>query len=110
MKKVLFFLFIVIFNSVPIFAQWQMFSDKEDTYIYNTATGEVYIRFRKKGKNYEDVFIKMPQGVVLKENQESVLYPQDTSKTKNNSLETLRLESIKKTQEMLKNSINSAIE
>lgn len=108
MKKILFYLFIVVFNFVPIFAQWQMFSDKEDTYIYNTATGEVYIRFRKKGKNYEDIFIKMPQGVVLKENQESVLYP-DT-KTKNNSLETLRLESIKKTQEILKNSINSTIE
>lgn len=110
MKKISLFLFIVVFSSVPIFGQWQMFGDKEDTYIYNTITGEIYVRFKKKGKNYEDVFVKMPQGIVLKkEVQGSILSPQDT-KTQDASLETLRLQSIKKAQEMLKNSINSVTE
>lgn len=42
---------------------WVMFSDGRDTYIYNQKSGEVYVRFHKGGANYEDVFIKMPQGV-----------------------------------------------
>lgn len=109
MRKISLFLFIIVFSSVPIFGQWQMFSDKEDTYIYNTVTGEIYVRFKKKGKNYEDVFVKMPQGIVLKETQGSVSPPQDT-KIQDTSLETLRLQSIKKTQEMFKNSINSVTE
>lgn len=42
---------------------WVMFSDSTDTYIYNQITGEIYVRFRKGGRNYEDLFVKMPQGV-----------------------------------------------
>ncbi|RAX54870.1 hypothetical protein CCY99_01615 [Helicobacter sp. 16-1353] len=49
-----------------LFGAWVMFSDGEDTYIYNNTNGDIYIRYRKNGKNYEDVFVKMPSGVIPK--------------------------------------------
>lgn len=51
-----------------LFAKWSMFSDGKDTYIYNDTTGDIYIRYKKGGKNYEDIFIKMPSGVIPKSN------------------------------------------
>ncbi|WP_147289259.1 hypothetical protein [Helicobacter sp. MIT 99-5507] len=45
-----------------------MFYDGEDTYIYNNVSGDIYIRHKKGGKNYEDVFIKMPSGVIPNNN------------------------------------------
>lgn len=48
----------VLLNAQP----WVMFSDGEDTYLYDQASGNVYIRIKKGGKNYEDTFVKM--GVV----------------------------------------------
>ena len=44
-------------------ADWQMFADKDNTYLYNTLTGEVYIKHSMGGENYEDVFVKMPKGI-----------------------------------------------
>ncbi len=38
---------------------WVMFSDMDDTYLYDQASGQVYIRIKKGGKNYEDTFVKM---------------------------------------------------
>ncbi|PAF41521.1 hypothetical protein [Helicobacter sp. 11S02596-1] len=61
MKKIFCWFFCLL---SPLLADWQMFSDKTDTYIYNTLTGEIYIRYKKNGKNYEDVFVKMPKGVI----------------------------------------------
>ncbi|MGP1449860.1 MAG: hypothetical protein ACTTJS_01875 [Wolinella sp.] len=56
-------IFAILFFSSALFANpWVMFSDGRDTYIYNQKSGDIYVRFRKGGKNYEDVFVKMPQG------------------------------------------------
>ncbi len=52
----------LFFMSVSAFAAWQMFSDQRDTYIYNTNTGEIYIRVDMGQENYKDKFIKMPIG------------------------------------------------
>ena len=57
------FILLIIFSD--LFSSWVMFSDGVDTYIYNNVSGDIYIRHRKDGKNYEDTFIKMPSGVVL---------------------------------------------
>lgn len=56
-------LFLLIFNIAN--AAWVMFNDGKDTYIYNNVSGDIYVRYNKGGKNYEDVFVKMPSGVVL---------------------------------------------
>lgn len=45
-----------------------MFSDGDDTYIYNNVSGDIYIRYKNGGKNYEDNFIKMPSGIRPDEN------------------------------------------
>lgn len=47
--------FFSILNAQP----WVMFNDLDDTYLYDQATGQVYIRVKKGGKNYEDTFVKM---------------------------------------------------
>ncbi|MCM1223613.1 MAG: hypothetical protein NC548_55110 [Lachnospiraceae bacterium] len=44
-----------VLNAQP----WVMFSDMDDTYLYDQASGQVYIRIKKGGKNYEDTFVKM---------------------------------------------------
>ena len=49
---------------VNLFSAWIMFSDGDDTYIYNNVSGDVYIRYKNGGKNYEDNFIKMPSGII----------------------------------------------
>lgn len=45
------------------FGEWQMFADKQETYLYNTTTGEVYVKHKRGKENYNDVFVKMPKGV-----------------------------------------------
>lgn len=87
-----------------LFAQWQMFADKQDTYLYNTQTGEVYVKHKRGGENYKDVFIKMPKGIASIEELGSELSPSNASK---NSQKDLQLESIKKAQEMLQKSIDT---
>ena len=49
------FVCVGIVNAQP----WVMFSDMDDTYLYDQASGQVYIRVKKGGKNYEDTFVKM---------------------------------------------------
>lgn len=79
MKLILFF---IIFCSY-INAAWVMFNDGEDTYIYNNTNGDIYIRHKKGGKNYEDIFVKMPSGVIPNNidkkdvNNEKNILPQD---------------------------------
>lgn len=57
-------LFVLLIFYVNLFSSWIMFSDGNDTYIYNNVSGDIYIRYKKGGKNYEDNFIKMPSGII----------------------------------------------
>ncbi len=68
-------------------ADWQMFADKDNTYLYNTLTGEVYIKHSMGGQNYEDVFVKMPKGISSPTN----LPPKKNTK-KQDDIPTLPLE------------------
>lgn len=99
MKKI-FFLFLFLLS--PLFSQWQMFSDKSDTYLYNTLTGEVYIRYKKNGKNYEDVFVKMPKGVIPKN---SDFEPEISSTMSGAEKKDSKMEAIKKAQDIMNQSI-----
>ena len=54
---------ICIFVS-NLFGAWVMFNDGTDTYIYNNLNGDIFVRHRGNGENYEDRFIKMPAGVI----------------------------------------------
>lgn len=118
-------LFMTLF-ATPAFAEWQMFSDGVDTYLFNTQSGDVYVRFRKGGKNYEDVFVKMPAGVrptnqnkakqpaknAPQNPQQSTQNPPKTPtspQTPNNEItQAQKLEAIKKSQEILNKSIDSS--
>ena len=87
---------------------WVMFSDGEDTYIYSTNTGEIYIRHHLGKKNYEDVFIKMPRGMQPNElkGSQSAIYTPTTPKVDDGRVKNMQLDALKKSQEML----NAAIE
>jgi len=41
----------------------------------------VYIRYKRGGKNYRDLFVKMPAGVMPKSNQAQNIMPQTTQTT-----------------------------
>lgn len=90
----------------PLFADWVMFADKNDTYLYNNQTGEIYIRYKKGGKNYKDVFVKMPHGLQPQELQAPTKTPK-TSKS-NDIGQDLRLESLKKSKDLLDEAIDGA--
>ncbi len=94
-----------------LFASWQMFSDGKDTYLYNTQSGDVYIRYKRGGKNFEDMFVKMPAGVVpsASANAQSALSP-TLSSTPESSQEKLlkqQQEALQKSQDLLRSSIDS---
>ena len=101
MKKILKIALLCVCVS-PLFAEWVMFADKSDTYLYNNQTGEVYIRYKKGGKNYNDVFVKMPHGLQPQELQGSK--PQNIEK----KAQDIRLEGLKKSQELLNEAIEGA--
>lgn len=73
-----------------LFANWQMFSDGVDTYIFNETTGEIYVRYQRGEENYKDYFVKMPVGVLPsqlepKNSKEGILemaQPQNSSSEK----------------------------
>ena len=53
-------IFCILLMAGSLYAQpWVMFNDMDDTYLYAQASGQVYIRVKKGGKNYEDTFVKM---------------------------------------------------
>lgn len=56
-------LFLCLFVGI-MWAEWVMFSDSTDTYLYNNQTGEIYIRHKQGGVNYKDIFVRMPNGVI----------------------------------------------
>lgn len=92
-------IFTFIIFAPIIFAQpWVMFSDMDDTYLYDQASGQVYIRVKKGGKNYEDSFVKM--GVIRKDSTKPITQtktPQVKAEDKNEQQELL-----KKAQELQK--------
>ena len=53
-------IFCILLMAGSLYAQpWVMFNDMDDTYLYDQASGQVYIRVKKGGKNYEDTFVKL---------------------------------------------------
>jgi len=48
-----------------------MFNDGVDTYIYNQATGEIYVRYQRGQANYKDYFVKMPVGILPSQLEDS---------------------------------------
>lgn len=108
---------VVLLGISPALADWQMFSDGVDTYLFNTQNGDVYVRFRKGGKNYEDVFVKMPAGVRPQSKSTKQPSPQPKSpstqqnpaQNQNNEItQAQRLEAIKKSQEIMSKSLDSS--
>lgn len=102
---------VVLLGISPALADWQMFSDGVDTYLFNTQNGDVYVRFRKGGKNYEDVFVKMPAGVrpQSKSTKQPSPQPKSTTQNPNNEItQAQRLEAIKKSQEIMSKSLDSS--
>lgn len=112
-----------------LLASWQMFSDGSDTYLYNTQSGDVYIRYKRGGKNFEDMFVKMPAGVVpnapsaksRKDSLDSALSTAPTPtaapttsttpaapESSHDKLLKQQQEALQKSQELLRNSIDSA--
>ncbi len=93
--------FILLLSTTPLLANWEMFSDDEDTYIYNKNSGEIYVRHRKGGLNYDDSFVKMPIGKLPTQIDSSrdvdsleLASPTNTKKqTSSKSNEELKLES-----------------
>lgn len=88
MKNLLIIFFtITLLNAQP----WVMFNDLDDTYLYDQASGQVYIRIKKGGKNYEDTFVKM--GII--DNHNSIKSPQQPTQNTTKEQEEL----LKKAQE-----------
>lgn len=64
MNKFLAILTAILAFQSNVFGAWVMFNDGTDTYIYNNLNGDIFVRHRGDGENYEDRFIKMPAGVI----------------------------------------------
>lgn len=96
-------LMLLFVASAGFCGDWVMFSDGKDTYIYNTQSGEIYIRFKKGGANYEDIFVKMPIGKqpneVSKKTQSSTSQLQDSKNTE--AIRKMQLDALQKSQEIL---------
>ncbi|MCE3036403.1 hypothetical protein LW135_00960 [Helicobacter sp. faydin-H20] len=93
----------LIFCFAAAFCEWHMFADKEETYLYNTTTGEVYVKHKKGGKNYQDVFVKMPKGLLKLEEEIPVQKQGGEQKIS----KEMQLESIKKAQELMQKSFDT---
>lgn len=93
------------------FAEWVMFSDGIDTYIYNNQSGEIFVRHHLGKQNYEDVFVKMPRGAFPNE-LKPAQSPQNASgqtgqapAPTDENLEQRKLDALKKSQEVLNNAL-----
>ena len=96
---------LVLFLGI-VWGEWIMFADKRDTYLYNNQTGEVYIRYKKGDKNYEDVFVKMPHGISPEEIKSTPKIP--SSNPNKNDQEDLKIKKMKKTQELMNDALKGA--
>lgn len=88
-----------------IHAAWVMFSDKDDTYIYNNVSGDIYVRFKKGGANYEDVFVKMPSGVVPKKRDSGDFVESKSEKKPQENTQELLLDKIQNIQQSTLNRV-----
>lgn len=98
-----------LFLPIISFSQpWVMFSDMDDTYLYDQASGQVYIRKKNGGENYEDTFVKM--GVIDNTKSNNKPSTSQTQKQINNEENDKKeqQELIKKAQE-LQRSIQGSI-
>lgn len=101
-----------------LFGAWVMFNDGEDTYIYNNLNGDIFIRHRSGGENYEDKFIKMPAGVIPKELQKNNDKNNDSANKTHlnsyNNTQNIPKEQVdaleKRFQELESNLLNKALE
>lgn len=91
-----------------LFGAWVMFSDNEDTYIYNNINGDIYIRHRKGGKNYEDIFVKMPSGVIPK-NLDSIVDKKEYNSYNYNN-DSTQDDLLNKLQNIQNNTLNKVLE
>lgn len=98
------FILAFSFALFPLFAEWIMFSDSKDTYIYNNISGDIYIRHNKGGNNYEDNFIKMPSGII----PNATPSPNKNSKQENTSIPQNEL--LNKLENLQKNALDSIME
>lgn len=92
---------------------WVMFNDLDDTYLYDQASGQVYIRIKKGGKNYEDTFVRMgvQDSIASKPSTKAqkTSQPKDSKPTESQSdAQKEQQELIKKAQE-LQRSIQGSI-
>lgn len=104
------------------FGAWEMFSDGKDTYLYNTQSGDVYIRYNRGGKNYEDIFVKMPAGTLPSQlspaqapstkragpSTTPPTAPQAPSNDESAKLLEQQQQALQKSQELLRNSIDTS--
>lgn len=105
MRKFLAVLAVVLLAQGNAFGAWVMFSDGVDTYIYNNVNGDIFVRHKGEGKNYEDKFIKMPVGEIppnLKNPQKNNKNSSDSAnKSTLNSYNTQNLQDEKAQNEQL---------
>ena len=104
-------IFLILLMAYSLKAQpWVMFNDLDDTYLYDQASGQVYIRVKKGGKNYEDTFVKM--GVVDKNPNKNSINSQtkeiDTPKENDSTKDQQEL--LKKAQELQRSIQNGIFE
>ncbi len=107
-EKVLKIYVLIAILAQALCAQWVMFSDGVDTYLYNDQSGDVYVRYKKGGKNYEDAFIKMPAGIVPKVESRAKSKRESIADKTTESSKKQNLEAIQKSQELLRQSIDSS--
>ena len=99
-----------------LFGAWVMFNDGTDTYIYNNLNGDIFIRHRGDGENYEDRFIKMPAGVIPPnlQNKNNTNQTNNRANLQSNQNPQIQKEQVdaleKRFQELENNLLNKALE
>lgn len=98
------FLVVLAIMAQNLFGAWVMFNDGVDTYIYNNVNGDIFVRHRGSGENYEDKFIKMPSGEIpqnLKNPQKNTKNSPDSANSNLNSYNTQNLNNDKAQKEQV---------
>lgn len=104
-------IFLILLMAYSLKAQpWVMFNDLDDTYLYDQASGQVYIRVKKGGKNYEDTFVKM--GIIDKNPSKNSTHSQtkEIDMQKENDSKKDQQELLKKAQELQRSIQNGIFE
>ena len=98
------FICVGVVNAQP----WVMFNDMDDTYLYDQASGQVYIRVKKGGKTYEDTFVKMGIQDSIKAQKSQKPQPQQTKNEESATNDEEQKKLLRQAQE-LQRSIQGAI-